>query len=212
MIGSTRVKICGLTRLEDAELAIALGADALGFVFWPASPRVLSPERARVIARALPPFVTRVGVFVNITPADVAAIADEVGLDAVQLHGDENVEDYRCVNRRLIRSISLDDDAAVAAAAVLPGDVMPLVDAADAIRRGGTGRLANWDHAAVLARTRQVMLAGGLTHQNVADAVRRVRPWAVDVSSGVEERPGVKSPSRLREFFAELERIGMEGK
>jgi len=198
----TRVKICGMTRLEDAELAVSLGASAVGFVLWAQSPRAVSVEGARDIARALPPLVARVGVFVNEDPRRVAEIVREIGLDAVQLHGDERVDDYRTVGARLIRAVTLDHDGAEDEAAALAPDVTPLVDAHDRARRGGTGRTADWDRAAAVAARRPILLAGGLTPANVAEAVRRVRPWGVDVASGVEERPGVKSAQKLREFFA----------
>jgi len=202
MTGRTRIKICGLTRLEDAELAVSLGADAVGFVFWRPSPRVVDRDRARAIARALPPLTARVGVFVNMPADDLARIVEEVGLDAVQLHGDEAVESYEPLRRPLIKSVALSNDAAVIAARALPATVTPLVDAADAQRRGGTGRTADWGRAAELGRQRPIILAGGLTPENVVEAIRHVRPWAVDVSSGVEASPGVKDADRLRRFFA----------
>lgn len=197
-----RVKICGLTRREDAELAVALGADAVGFVFWASSARAITATDAAAMTAALPPFVTRVGVFVNASPGDVAAVSREAGLDAVQLHGDEHVDHYRAIGRRIIRGISLEDDRAVAAAIDLAAGVMPLVDAFDGRLRGGTGRTADWSRAALLARRRPIVLAGGLTDVNVGEAIRVVRPWGVDVSSGVEATRGVKSPERLRAFFA----------
>jgi phosphoribosylanthranilate isomerase len=197
-----RVKICGVTRLEDAELAASLGASAVGLNFWNESPRMVSVETAREIARALPPFVARVGVFVNEDPDRVAEIVHEVGLDAVQLHGDDRVDDYREVHARLIRAVTLDHEGAEAEVAALPSDVTPLVDAHDRTRRGGTGRTVDWDRAAVVAAQRSILLAGGLTPANVAEAIQRVRPWGVDVASGVEERPGVKSAEKLRQFFA----------
>jgi phosphoribosylanthranilate isomerase len=133
---------------------------------------------------------------------DLARIVEDVGLDAVQLHGDEAVALYEHLRCPLIKSVALADDDAVLAALSLPKPVTPLVDAGDHQRRGGTGRTADWGRAAVLARQRPIMLAGGLTPENVADAVRQIRPWAVDVSSGVEASPGVKNADRLRRFFA----------
>jgi phosphoribosylanthranilate isomerase len=206
MIGRTRVKICGLTRIEDAALAVELGADAVGFVFWQKSPRAVTRDGARDIARALPALATRVGVFVNAPPAEVAEIASTAGLDAIQLHGDERVEEYSSLAPRLIKAVDLADDAAVAVALAVPSTVTVLVDVRDVEHRGGTGRQADWERAALVSRTRPLMLAGGLTPENVARAVRQVRPWAVDVSSGVEAAPGVKSPERLRAFFRELTR------
>lgn len=198
----TRVKICGLTRPEDVRLAVALGADAIGFVFWPGSPRAVTPSSARAIAATVPPFVTRVGVFVDAVPAAVAAAIAEAGLDAVQLHGAEPVDRYRGLGVRLIKLVTLDEDQAVEAAAALPDDVTPIVDASDRERHGGTGRLAHWPRAAALAARRPVILAGGLTAENVDRAVSEVKPWAVDVSSGVEAAPGIKDHDRLAAFFA----------
>jgi phosphoribosylanthranilate isomerase len=206
-----RVKICGLTQAEDAELAVELGADAVGFIFWPKSPRVTTIANVRAIGRSLPGFVTRVGVFVNAPPDEVAATAAEAGLDAVQLHGDEDVAQYAGISARLIKGLPLDDDAAVQRVVDLPAEVTPLVDAADRERRGGTGRLADWSRAARVAAQRPVVLAGGLSVENVADAIRQVRPWAIDVSSGVEDAPGVKNAARMRQLFDALARLRAEG-
>jgi phosphoribosylanthranilate isomerase len=200
-VSRPRVKICGITREDDARLAVSLGADAIGFVFWERSPRAVSAARARVIADSLPPFVTRVGVFVNAPPHEVQALVAAVGLDAVQLHGDEPVESYGPVTARLIRVVVFDTVTALEAALALPGHVTPLVDAADRERRGGTGLLADWSGAAALAAARPAVLAGGLTADNVGRAMREVRPWALDVSSGVEQAPGIKSPEKLAAFF-----------
>jgi len=196
-----RVKICGITRAEDAALAVELGASALGFVFWPDSPRCVSVEHAREIAAMVPPFVARVGVFVDASPEEVARIVRAVRLDAVQLHGDEPVGRYLSWDTRLIKAVRLDSDDAVDRAADLPVHVTPLVDAAYMIRRGGTGQIADWDRAAALSLRRPIMLAGGLVADNVIGAIRKVRPWAVDVSSGVESAPGVKSAERMTQFF-----------
>jgi phosphoribosylanthranilate isomerase len=205
-----RVKICGLTRLEDAALAVDLGADAIGFVFWPKSPRAVTPQAVRSIVDRLPAFVTRVGVFVDASAAEVAKTVSVAGLDVVQLHGDEQVEDYRAVGVRLIRGVALDGDEAADLAALWPSDVTPLVDAADRERRGGTGQLANWARAATLAAKRPILLAGGITAENVVDAVHRVRPWAIDVASGVESAPGIKSPDRMRQLFKAIARVRAE--
>ena len=197
-----RIKVCGITRAEDAAEAVRLGAAALGFVFWPKSPRVLSVQAARDIAAGVPPFVARIGVFVDTTADDVARIVDEVGLDGVQLHGDERVDRYERVKSRLIKAVTLESGEDVMRAATLPAYVTTLVDAADRVRRGGTGQVADWSQAAVLAARRPVILAGGLTAENVGEAVRSVRPWALDVSSGVETAPGIKTRERLEAFFA----------
>jgi len=197
-----RVKICGITRLEDAEAAVGLGADAIGFILWPKSPRVISLDEAARIANALPPFVTRVGVFVNPSLNEAREAVDRVGLDAVQLHGDETPAAFRALPVRCLKVATLESDDDIRAVAAWPADVMPLVDAADRERRGGTGRVANWTRAAQVSFVRPIVLSGGLTADNVAQAIAATRPWAVDVSSGVETSPGVKSVERMEKFFA----------
>jgi phosphoribosylanthranilate isomerase len=197
-----RVKICGITRLEDAEAAVGLGADAIGFILWPKSPRVISLDEAARIANALPPFVTRVGVFVNPSLNEAREAVDRVGLDAVQLHGDETPGAFRALPVRCLKVATLESDDDIRAVAAWPADVMPLVDAADRERRGGTGRVANWTRAAQVSFVRPIVLSGGLTADNVSQAIAATRPWAVDVSSGVETSPGVKSVERMEKFFA----------
>ena len=196
----TRVKICGITRAEDASLAAAAGADAIGFVFWQKSPRAVTPAQAAAIwtAGAL---IARVGVFVNESPAVVRDVVRDARLTAVQLHGDEQVQDYLSCGAPLIKAVSLSDTASVSTAAALPANVTIMVDASDHVRRGGTGQLANWRHAAELAGRRPIILAGGLTPANVSDAIRQVQPWAIDVSSGVELSPGVKDAASLTALF-----------
>lgn len=197
-----RVKICGITRLEDAQAAVELGADAIGFILWPKSPRAISLDEAARIARALPPFVTRVGVFVNPSIDEARQAVDHIGLDAVQLHGDEAPSACRALPVRCLKVATLESDNDVRGVAAWPADVMPLVDALDVERRGGTGRVADWTRAAQVSFVRPIVLSGGLTADNVAQAIAAARPWAVDVSSGVEASPGVKSAERLRKFFA----------
>jgi phosphoribosylanthranilate isomerase len=205
-----RVKICGLTRAEDAVAAVRAGADALGFVFWPESPRAVSPDTARAIGRQVPALVTRVGVFVNTPPDEVKAIVRHAGLDAVQLHGDEAVEDYLTLGVRLIKAVSGGQPDAQAWVRRCPEVVTILIDAFDRNRRGGTGRRADWTLAAAIARDRPIVLAGGLTAATVADAIRQVRPWGLDVSSGVERAPGIKDPDRLATFFAQVSAADVE--
>ena len=198
---TTRVKICGITRVEDAALAADLGAAAIGFVLWPTSPREVPVTTARDIARALPAHVARVGVFVDQSPAVVAEMVSAIGLDAIQMHGDRDIAEYREIRARRIRAMPIETDAAMAAAEDLPADVALLIDATDRVRWGGTGRRANWARAAEIARRRPVILAGGLTAETVREAIDVVHPWAVDVSSGVEDAPGIKSADRLKRFF-----------
>ncbi|HZR26360.1 MAG TPA: phosphoribosylanthranilate isomerase [Vicinamibacterales bacterium] len=196
------VKICGITRVEDAIAAVEAGANALGFVFWPKSPRFVDPYRARTIVMSLPPFITPVGLFVN-QPADyVNGVATLVRLGAVQLHGDETPEDADAITRPVIRAITTAD-----AAIAWPARVTLLVDAQDPERRGGTGKTVDWNAAAAVAKTRRTILAGGLTPENVADAIARVQPFGVDVSSGVEQAPGIKDRARLRAFLESVHGI-----
>jgi phosphoribosylanthranilate isomerase len=196
-----RIKICGITRAEDAQLAADLGAWAVGFIFWPGSARVIEPRRARDIVRALPPFVTPVGVFVNQPAADVEEIAGFVHLGAVQLHGDERPAMARGLSHRVIKAVPLDADGRALGLDDWP-DTLVLLDAHDPVRRGGTGRAIDWNAAAAVARTRPIVLAGGLTAENVGEAVAQVRPAAIDISSGVEAAPGLKDHMRMRALFA----------
>lgn len=200
-----RVKVCGITREEDALRAARHGADAVGFILWPDSPRFVSIERAAAIARVLPPFVWKVGVFVNASPDEVEQAATLAKLDVAQLHGDEDVERYRHLAVRIIKSVALSGPDDVQEAIALPADVMPLIDAVDRERRGGTGRLAAWDLAAEVARVRPILLAGGLTAENIIDAVEKVHPWGVDVSSSLEDAPGVKNAGKVAVFFSAVE-------
>ncbi len=202
-----RVKVCGLTRLADADLAVRLGADALGFVLWQGSPRHLPVEQAAAIARRIPAFVSRVGVVVNMPPDQVEPVRRAANFDVIQLHGDEAVREYAGVQARLIKAVTLTAEENVARAAALPADGTVRVDAGDPARRGGTGQHANWARAAELARLRPVILAGGLTAETVGAAVEQVQPWAVDVSSGVEDAPGIKSQRKMVKFFEAINAI-----
>jgi len=196
------VKICGITRIEDAEAAVAAGAGAIGFVFWPGSPRWIDPFRAARIRAALPPFVTPVGVFVN-QPVDyVNGVAALVGLGAVQLHGDETPADAARIRRPVLKALPL--EAGAERAGSWSDATVLLVDVHDPVRRGGTGRTIDWGAASALAARRPIVLAGGLTPSNVAEAVARVQPFGIDVSSGVERAPGLKDPARIRALFDAL--------
>lgn len=206
-----RVKVCGITRAEDARLAADLGVDAVGFVFWPGSPRALSVERAAGLARLLPPLVTVVGVFVNQPIDEIRRVAEAVGLGAVQLHGDEPADVWTSVPCRCIKAVAVGEGFNPAFLADWPVGVMPLLDAVDAQRRGGTGRAVDWRAASAASRVRPVLLAGGLTPGNVAAAIRQVQPYGVDVSSGVETEPGIKDASRLRAFVDAVARAGTVG-
>jgi phosphoribosylanthranilate isomerase len=197
------VKICGITRSQDAELAAGLGASALGFVFWPGSPRSVSAEKARSIAANVPAAVLKVGVFVDQPVGEVDRIMDEAALDVAQLHGHESPEYCRHLRRSVFKAVAMLENG-TATIADFDSDVVLLVDAHDPERFGGTGRTISWDSARQIAATRRTILAGGLNAANVKLAVRSVRPYGVDVSSGVESAPGLKDPNRLRAFFEAL--------
>ena len=193
-----RVKICGITRLEDALLAAELGADALGFNLWPGSKRHIDVGVAREIVDRLPPFVTAVGVFVNQPPSEVLTLAAEAGLAAVQLHGDEPWEDVNGYPLPAVKAVRLSGRESLLNLHRYRVRAY-LLDAPGA-GFGGSGTTCDWQLAAEVAARSNVILAGGLTPDNVAEAIRAVRPWAVDVASGVESSPGVKDPEKLRRF------------
>jgi phosphoribosylanthranilate isomerase len=196
----TKIKICGITNIDDALQACACGADALGFVFYGKSPRCVTPEAAKAIIAAMPAFVVTVGLFVNESPARVREIAAECGLDVIQLHGDEGPADCDFAPRRVIKALRVKDAASLADHASFNISAL-LLDAWVADAYGGTGHSFNWELAAAIARQRRVILAGGLTPENVADAIRAVQPYAVDVSSGVEATPGKKDPAKVAAFI-----------
>lgn len=195
-----RVKICGITSLEDALTAVEAGADALGFVFHEQSPRHVTPEDAAGIIAGLPPFVQTVGLFVNRPIEYVNETANHCRLDLVQLHGDEPPEFCAAVVRRVIKAFRVQDITSldpiknyrVAA---------HLLDAYSPTAYGGTGLTFNWDIAKVAKEFGPVILAGGLTPDNVREAVAAVQPYAVDVSGGVESVPGKKDAAKVREFI-----------
>ena len=200
------VKVCGITRLEDAVAAARLGARAIGFIFWEGSPRYIDPHRARKIAAALPPFVTPVGVFVNQDLAYVNGVANLVRLGAVQLHGDEDPAYASAVTRPVIKAVAAGASFDAASVDRWRGETLVLLDVHDPVARGGTGHTIDWNRAAAVARRRRVLLAGGLSPENVADAVAIVRPFGIDISSGVEAAPGIKDHHRLDALFDTLTR------
>lgn len=199
-----RVKICGITRAEDALAAAAAGADAIGFMFYPGSPRCIAVAPAAEIARRLPPFVARVGVFVNPTETEVREVIAAVGLSAVQFHGEETPEFCaRFAPVPVIKAFRIRDEASLAALPAFAGVQAWLLDAWVKGQRGGTGERFNWDLAVQAgAHGVPILLAGGLTPENAAQAAREVQPYALDVSSGVEAAPGVKNAPRIRAFVA----------
>lgn len=202
---TVRVKICGITRPEDVAACVAAGADALGFVFTPRSRRHVSVEQAAALVRAVPPFVCRVGLFMDPDPEDVRRTLARVPLNLLQFHGREAAEDCERFERPYIKAVGMSGsgdwravlDAHRNAAGFLFDSHAPGAP-------GGTGEVFDWDSIPEIDAP--VVLAGGLTCENVAEAVRRVRPWAVDVSSGVEDAPGIKDAAKVRQFISEAKR------
>lgn len=195
-------------RIEDAEAAVAVGADALGFMFYPASPRHVDVDTAAAICRALPPLVTRIGVFVDAAEEVVREIAGRCGLGALQFHGQETPEFCRRFSLPVIKAFRIRGPESLPALRAYDTAAW-LLDSYVAGQPGGTGTAFNWDLASEAVQWgKPVFLAGGLTPQNVTEAVRRVRPYAVDVSSGVESAPGRKDPVRMRAFVSAVRAAG----
>lgn len=205
----TRIKICGLTREADVEAAIEAGADAIGFVFYAKSPRAVTPERARALARVLPPFVTPVGLFVNATDAELQAGFDALPNMLVQFHGDEMPADCDRVRRPFLRAARMAPGVDLLDfAAQFPNAQAILLDA-HVDGYGGGGKVFDWSLIPPSVSSRLV-LSGGLSAANVADGIARVRPWAVDVSSGVEVSKGIKSANLIHEFCRAVRRADAE--
>ncbi len=199
----TRIKICGLTRAEDAREAARLGADAIGLVFYPPSPRAIDPVRAARIRDALPPFVQPVALFVNPSEEDVAAVLALMPEIMLQFHGSESPEFCASFGRPYLKALPMgqgSDPVNEAARHARAGGF--LLDSHDAGGVGGTGQAFDW--SAIPALDRPILLAGGLRPENVREAVQGVRPWAVDVSSGVESAHGIKDPARMAAFIHEV--------
>jgi len=199
-----RIKICGITRAEDAVAAARLGADAIGLVFYSGSPRTVTCEKAREIAAALPPFVAKVGLFVNTGPAAINEILQSVPLDVIQFHGDEEPADCALYSKPYIKAVRMHPDVNVrkealrfAAASAL------LLDTYREDLHGGTGETFDWSRIPENLG-KPLILAGGLNPANVADAVLRARPYAVDVSGGVETGKGIKDARKMAEFIREV--------
>jgi phosphoribosylanthranilate isomerase len=199
-----KVKICGITNVEDAQAAVAAGADALGFVMYGKSPRYVKPAVASAIIAGLPPFVLPIGVFVNEDADMVRKLMDECGFALAQLHGDESALYCEHFGRPALKAIRLKDRTAFLALAEFHGRANVrgfVIDAFGEHAYGGTGQTVDWALAAEVARAAPILLAGGLTPSNVAEAIRQVRPYGVDVSSGVEQSPGKKDPDKVKAFI-----------
>lgn len=206
-----KVKICGITNYDDAVAAVDAGADALGFVFFRESPRYLSSEDAGRIIRHLPPFVATVGVFVNESPSVIEETASTAGLSVVQLHGEESPEVCRSLSiyRRVVKAFRVRSPESLGTIGLYEDLVSAfLLDAYSAEAHGGTGKIFNWDIALQAKQYGRIILAGGLTPDNVGDAVRHVRPYAVDVSSGVELSRGKKDHRGMKLFIENARAAG----
>ncbi|AFM26753.1 phosphoribosylanthranilate isomerase [Desulfomonile tiedjei] len=200
-----RVKICGITRIEDAIAAVRSGADALGFVFYAGSPRFIHPEDARDIIRRMPPFVTTVGVFVNEERNRIEAMSRTSGIHSIQLHGSEHPEDCSGFDRPVFKALRVSGLESLASIQLYETAGI-LLDSAVPGTWGGTGTVPDWKCIGdfldkdISGIRKRLILAGGLTAENVKMAVKIVRPWAVDVSSGVEFEPGIKNHEKMKEF------------
>jgi phosphoribosylanthranilate isomerase len=199
----TRVKICGLTRSEDVQVACEAGADAIGLVFYPPSPRAVTAEQARLILLDVPPFVTVTALFVNPTVDEVQAVLTQIpAISLLQFHGDESAAFCRQFARAYIKAIPMRDDVDLAEQASLYDDALGLlVDTYKPGVPGGSGESFDWDRLPK-SLSKPLILAGGLTSSNVADAIQQVVPYAVDVSGGVEASKGIKDSQKMRDFFA----------
>jgi len=199
-LSRTRIKICGITNMEDAEAAVGFGADALGFIFYKGSKRYIDPETAGDIISNLPPFLTTVGVFVNQDLDEIIEIKDKTSINAVQLHGDEDPQFCNSVPTKVIKVFRVKGTLDPGKVAQYPVQAI-LLDTYSDDEYGGTGRSFDWGIIEEMSHPKKVILSGGLTPENVAEAVRIVKPYAVDVSSGVEATPGKKDHQKLKNFI-----------
>jgi phosphoribosylanthranilate isomerase len=197
----TRVKICGLTRAVDVDAAVRAGADALGFVFTPQSRRCVDTRAARELVRRVPAFVARVGLFMNQDAGEVRRVLAEVPLSLLQFHGGEDGAYCRQFGLPYIKALAMGGAGQLPNVGEYPDAAALLLDSHEPGSTGGTGHAFDWNRIPPLPRP--LVLAGGLDPDNVARAVRTVRPWAVDVSSGVEQEPGVKSAAKMQRFIEE---------
>lgn len=204
-----KVKICGITNKDDAQCAVELGADAVGFIFVESSPRTIRPADAKEIIRTLPPFVVPVGVFVNAKLGAIRRIVEESGISCVQLHGDEPPEDMIGLGVPAYKSFRVNGTFNPEVMRRYPGPAY-LLDTYTKNFFGGTGKIFDWNIAVRAKACGRIILAGGLRPENIADAIRAVQPYAVDINSGVETSPGKKDRSKLRHLFSILRRIEIE--
>jgi phosphoribosylanthranilate isomerase len=195
-----RIKICGITNIEDALLAVDLGANALGFIFYKESKRYIEPDNALSIISRIPPFITTVGVFVNQDLDEIINVRDKVGFDAFQLHGDESASFCKKLGKNVIKTVRVKDKINTEEIESYPVRAI-LFDSYSTKDYGGTGESFSWGVLRGIDLSKKVILSGGLTPENVVNAIQIVNPYAVDVSSGVEDYPGKKNPERLKRFI-----------
>jgi phosphoribosylanthranilate isomerase len=202
----TTIKFCGVTREEDVDVATELGVDAIGFVLWPKSPRALTLDATAALVRRLPSSITPVGVFVRPTRQEIADAVKVAGIRVAQAHGVDDVRPLLDAPCDVWAAISLTGDTLA-----IPVSMTILLDAQDDEQFGGTGRTIDWHAARKIAAIRRVVLAGGLSPDNVAKAIEIAQPFGVDVSSGIEERPGVKNSKLMRDFVSAVRKATPEG-
>jgi len=195
-----RIKVCGITNREDALAACELGADALGFIFYNGSKRYVEPEKAKAIVSELPPFISTVGVFVNQDVPEIESVVETVGIDTVQLHGDESADFCSKIPLRVIKAVRVKEFVDADAVELYPVQAILFDKHADDMY-GGTGKSFDWSALSGIHISKHIILSGGLTDENVSEAIETVRPYAVDVSSGVEDSPGKKNHMKIRNFI-----------
>ena len=195
-----KVKICGMTNLKDVKVAVDGGVDAVGFIFYKKSPRSVTMQAVRKIVLELPPFVDSVGVFVNETAEQINKIADRCNLDRVQLHGNESPTFCKKIRRRVIKAIRVKDIQSLKKLSDYPVSSF-LLDTFSEDQYGGTGKVFDWNLAFPAKKYGPIILAGGLTPNNVRQAIQRIRPYGVDVCSGVESQPGIKDHKKMQAFL-----------
>ena len=201
-----KVKICGITNLEDAQAAAEAGADALGFVFYPDSPRFIDPGNARAIIAKLPVFITSVGVFVDESEELIRRIIREGGIQILQFHGSESPVLCTRFREKVIKAIRIKDEESISEMQMYDVDTF-LLDTYLDCAKGGTGKTFNWKYAEMAKENGRIILSGGLNPSNIGDAVRKLKPYGVDVSSGVEISPGKKDHVKIREFVREAKKV-----
>ncbi len=199
-VHNVRIKVCGMTRLEDAMKAVELGADAIGFIFYRKSPRGVTLAQAKAIIKELPPFVHRVGVFVNESVERINSFVEKLGLDLVQLHGDESPADCRKIRARVLKAIRVADQSSLARLNQFKVDGF-LLDTFHPDAYGGTGQVFDWKLAKQAGKLGRIIVAGGLNAGNVKEAIQKARPYGIDVCSGVEKTPGSKDHKKMRAFI-----------